>query len=132
MRLAARDEEGSALWLGWVGLATVVLVLVLVVDLAAYLVAGARAQGAADAAALAAVVVSDPRGGLDGDPWSVATRVAVEAGGELRGCDCARRQGEVEVTVAVPVRALAVTRFAGRTATATSRAHLVPSDAPVP
>ncbi|MDP8960274.1 MAG: hypothetical protein M3N32_01395 [Actinomycetota bacterium] len=130
MKLAVSDEEGSALWLGWVGLATAVLVLVLVVDLAAYLVAGARAQGAADAAALAAVAVSDPRGGLDGDPWAVATRVAVEAGGALRRCDCARSQREVEVTVAVPVRALAVTRFAGRTATATARAHLVPRDAP--
>ncbi len=128
MKVPVGDEEGSALWLGWVGLTTVALVLVLVVDLTAYLVATARAQGAADAAALAAVAVSDPRGGLTGDPRTVAARVAVEAGGELRRCDCARRQGEVEVTVAIPVRALAVTRFAGRSATATARAHLVPRD----
>ncbi len=126
------DEEGSALWLGWVGLATAGLVLVLVIDLAAYLVAGARAQGAADAAALAAVAVSDPRGGLEGDPRSVATRVAVEAGGELRECACSYGQGEVEVTVAVPVRALAVTRLAGRSVTASSKAHLVPPDPPAP
>ncbi len=132
MKAAFSDEEGSALWLGWVGLGSVVLVLVLVVDLAAYLVAGARAQGAADAAALAAVAVSDPRGGLDGDPRAVATRVAVEAGGELRSCVCGHREGEVEVTVAFPVRALAVTRFAQRTATATSRAHLVPADLSAP
>ncbi len=127
MKPAAGDEEGSALWLGWVGLATVGLVLVLVVDLAAYLVAGARAQGAADAAALATVAVSDPRGGLPGDPLAVATRVAVEAGGEMRNCVCAYGQEEVEVTVAVPVRAIAVTRLAGRTVSATSRAHLVPA-----
>ncbi len=132
MKVAIADEEGSALWLGWVGLATVGLILVLVVDLAAYLVAGARAQGAADAAALAAIAISDPRGGLDGDPRAAATQVAVEGGGELRRCSCALGQEEVEVTVAVPVRALAVTRFAERTATATSRAHLVPADSPAP
>lgn len=132
MKLAPEDEEGSALWLGWVGLTTVGLILVLVVDLAAYLVAGARAQGAADAAALAAVAVSDPRGGLDGDPRAVAAQVAIEAGGEMRRCVCAQRQGEVEVTVDVPVRAVAVTRFAGRTVTATSKAHLVPAGSTAP
>ncbi|MFN2556207.1 MAG: pilus assembly protein TadG-related protein [Nitriliruptorales bacterium] len=132
MKPAFAGEEGSALWLGWVGLATVGLILVLVVDLAAYLVAGARAQGAADAAALAAVALSDPRGGLAGDPRAAATQVAVESGGELRRCICAHRRGEVEVTVAVPVRALAVTRFAGRVVTATSKAHLVPTDGPAP
>lgn len=132
MKLAVTDEDGSALWLGWVGLATTVLVLVLVVDLAAYLVAGARAQAAADAAALAAVAVSDPRSGLAGDPRAVAARVAAESGGGLRRCDCARRRGEVAVTVAIPVRAVAVSRFAGRTVTATSRAHLVPTAAPAP
>lgn len=119
-------EDGSALLLGWTGLAVVVVVLVLVVDLTAYLVAAGRAQTAADAAALAAVAVADPRGGVDGVPAAAARRVAAANGGQMVRCRCAPGVRRVEVKVAVPVRAIAVSRFAGRTAAATAQARLVP------
>lgn len=121
------SEEGSVLTLGWVGLAVTGLALVLVVDLTAYAVAAGRAQAAADAAALAAVAAADPRAGSTTtvEPSVAAARAAEASGGELRRCDCRRGAGPVEVLVGVPVRAVAVTRFAGRTVTARARARLV-------
>lgn len=128
-----RAEGGSAFWVAWPTLALVALALLLAVDLAAYLVAAERAQGAADAAALAAVAASDPRarashldGPPGGSPRAVAARVARGMGAELVACDCAPGAGEVEVSVTVDVRAIAVTRFAGREVEGTARAHLVP------
>jgi putative Flp pilus-assembly TadE/G-like protein len=109
-------DEGSVLWLGWSGLAVCALVLLLVLDLTAYLVAAARAQTAADAAALAAVASVRPH--------DAAQRTARANGAELLACICPRA-GPAAVVVAVDVRAVAVTRFAARRATARSRAHLV-------
>lgn len=123
-------EDGSALVLGWTGVACTVVALLLTVDLAAYLLAGARAQAAADAAALAAVARSDARARLPGDARSAARRVADANGAALRACRCHRGAAEVEVVAAVAVRALAVTRFAGRSVTATARARLVADGPP--
>lgn len=122
-----RAQDGSVLALGWVGLAVTAVALVLVVDLTAYLVAAGRAQAAADAAALAAAAAADRRSGIvgGGPPEVVATRVARASGAELRRCDCAYGPRPVRVVVRVPVRAVAVTRFAGRTVTARARAELV-------
>lgn len=128
---SAGEYVAGVMTLGGTALAAVALCLVLVVDLTAYLVAGARAQTAADAAALAAVVRSDVRGGVVGDPRAAARTVARRNGAELRRCDCSRGVGTVEVTVVVPVRAIAVTRFAARTIEARARAHLVPPEAPI-
>lgn len=127
-------EDGSVLALGWVGLAATALALVLVVDLTAYLVAAGRAQAAADAAALAAAAAADPRSTPSGTgpPEVVAARVAERSGGELRRCRCRRGQGPAEVVVGVPVRAVAVTRFAGRTVIATARARMVRDDVSPP
>lgn len=127
-----RHEDGSALWLAWPGLALTALVLVLVVDLTAYTVAAGRAQTAADAAALAAISASHPMGSLDGPPLIQAQRVARANGGTVRTCDCANGAERVAVTVAVPVRAVAATRFAARTAVATAQAHLVREPDPPP
>lgn len=130
-------EDGSALWLGMPAVALVALALLLSVDLTAYLVASERARGAADAAALAAIAASDPRAAMadpdvrmSGTPRSVAARVARGMGAELRACDCAPGRTEVEVTVVVEVRAIAVTRFAGREVEGVARAHLVPDERP--
>lgn len=116
--------------LAWSALAAAALCLVLVADLTAYLVAGARAQTAADAAALAAVVRSDIRGGVSGSPSRAAETVARANGARVRRCRCALGTTVVEVTVAVPVAAIAITRFASRTVEATARAHLVPPELP--
>jgi uncharacterized membrane protein len=123
-------EDGSVLWLAWPGLALVGVVLVLVVDLAAYTVAAGRAQGAADAAALAAVSATHPMGSLGGSPRSHARRLARANGATLRGCVCQPGSESVTVTVGVPVRAIAVTRFAARTAVASAEAQLVPERGP--
>lgn len=125
--MRGRGEAGSALTLGWTAIAACGLVLVLVLDLTAYLAAAARAQGAADAAALAAAVAADPRSGAtDGrTPQDAAARLARAWDVELRRCSCRHGPGSVEVTVAAAVRAVAVTRFAGRTVTATAEARLV-------
>lgn len=126
MRSPPAGQDGSVLTVGWVGLAVTALALVLVVDLTAYLVAAGRAQAAADAAALAAAAAADPRSGVTGThPEAAATRVARASGAQVRRCDCRRERRSVEVVVGVPVRAIAVTRFAGRTVTARARAHLV-------
>lgn len=127
IRLSRRGQDGSVLALGWAGLAVTGVALVLVLDLTAYVVAAGRAQAAADAAALAAVAAADPRAGLPAPttPEVAAARVADASGAELRRCDCRPGTGPVEVVVGVPVRAVAVTRFAGRTVTATARARLV-------
>ena len=122
----AADEDGSILALGWAGLALTVVMLVLVVDLAAYLVASSRAQAAADAAALAAVAVSDPRGRSPGDPAAVAREVASANGATVVGCRCADGDTHVSVTVRVDVRAIAATRFGHRAVHATAEAVLVP------
>lgn len=125
--MRGHGEDGSALTLGWTAIAACGLVLVLVLDLTAYLAAAARAQGAADAAALAAATAADPRSGAtDGrTPGAAAARLARAWDVELRHCSCQHGPGSVEVTVAAAVRAVAVTRFAGRTVTATAEARLV-------
>lgn len=90
---------------------------VVVLDLTGYLVAAARAQAVADAAALAAVA-DDVRG-----PRAAATRVAAAAGASLVRCDCGG--GRAEVAVGVPVPGLMVPRLGARTVVATARAGLV-------
>ena len=121
-----RSEDGSILALGWAGLAVTVVMLVLIVDLAAYLVAASRAQAAADAAALAAVTVSDPRGRSPGDPVAVARQVARANGATLVSCRCAHGETHVVVTVRASVHAIAATRFGHRAVHATAEAELVP------
>ncbi|HEX2027020.1 MAG TPA: hypothetical protein VHF25_03370 [Nitriliruptorales bacterium] len=123
-------EDGSALALSWAGLALAVVALVLVVDLAAYQAAALRAQGVADAAALAAVAAGHPRTTDAADGPGRAARVARAGGADLVACRCDRGARTVEVTVAVPVRAVALTRFAGRVVRATAEARLVPTPQP--
>ncbi|MBW3577697.1 MAG: hypothetical protein KY462_08170 [Actinobacteria bacterium] len=120
-----RREDGSAAMLGWSAIAVTVVALVIAVDLAAYLVAAQRAQGAADAAALAAVAASHPRGGAPGPPEHAARSVTHAAGAVLQNCRCPPGARQVTVTVEVRVRAVAVTRLAGRKVRATAQARLV-------
>jgi len=97
----------------WVAIvATVVLI-----DLTGYLVAAARAQQLADAAALAAVS-EDVRG-----PRGAATALVEALGGSLVACDC-DRAGPAEVVVGVPVPGLVVPRVGAGRVEATARAQL--------
>lgn len=117
-------ESGSALWVAWPGLAFTALVLILVVDLAAYLVAVERARSAAELAALAAASAEHPDALRRDGPRAWAGRVARANGADLVACSCRRGSPDVTVTVSVDVRAVAVTRFAGRRIEATARATL--------
>lgn len=99
-----------------IALWTAVVAVVVVLDLTGYLVAAARAQQLADAAALAAVS-GDVRG-----PRAAAADLAEAGGGSLVACDCSD-MGRAEVVVGVPVPGLVVpTLGAGRVeAAATAR-----------
>lgn len=72
---------------------------ILLADVAAYVGAAARAQGAADAAALAAV--TETAVGPTGD--AAARRLAAANGAQLESCTCPRHGPTAEVTVSVPV-----------------------------
>lgn len=82
-----------------IGLALTLLLAHFSADLAEASALKARAQTAADAAALAAVAESGPYGG--GRPKMVAERFARANGGRMVECDCAPGAIEMEVTVAV-------------------------------
>lgn len=84
--------------------------LLALADLGALLLARARAQTAADAAALAAAAELVP--GSDGAPRDAARQYASHNGASLVACDCSANAQSVEVSVKVPVRT-AVLRFAG-------------------
>ncbi len=101
------------------------LVAVVGIDLGAFLVAAARAQQLADAAALAAVSV-DATLGPRGNPTAEATRVAAAGGGELDDCRCSRRDGTAAVTVSVPVPGLVLPSLGARRVAADAQAVLVP------
>jgi uncharacterized membrane protein len=119
-------EEGSVvIWLGMPAVAVLGVMLVLVVDLGAYLVASERAQAAADAVALAAAPPCAAGAPHPAHSQTAARAVAEANQAELRALTCVA--GDAEATVAVTVRAVAVTRFAGRTVTATARARMVRS-----
>lgn len=118
------SEAGSVLAFGWTAVVVAVMALVVVVDVAAYLAAFQRAQTAADAAALAAVARSDPRARQPGNPRTGARRVAAANDADLVSCDCRPGTRLVTVEVAMPVHAVAVTRFAARTVVATARSRL--------
>ncbi len=75
------------------------LSLIAIIDLGAYVVAAARAQQAADAAALAAV--SAHIEGSAGRGVDEARRIAAAADARIELCECTRLPVTVEVSVAV-------------------------------
>jgi secretion/DNA translocation related TadE-like protein len=106
-------------------LAAAVLMMVVVMalatsDVARALDAAARAQSAADAAALAAAQqILEPSSGET--PADVAARYAERNGAALVECDCAEGATEAVATVRVEIAGLLLLR-SGRSATATARA----------
>lgn len=80
------------------------LLCLAVADAANVLVARARAQTAADAAALAAAVAQWPfarDGSRDEGPAQAASRVAEANGAVLESCDCPVRGSSATVTVSI-------------------------------
>lgn len=97
---------------------------ILVVDVAAYLGAAGRAQGAADAAALAAVTeTAVAPGGA-----AAARRLAVANGARLESCRCPRHGPSAVVTVSVAVegRLVGGGRVGATRVTATATATRTP------
>lgn len=92
------------------------------VDIGGYLLAAARAQSTADAAALAAVSV-DVEPGV-APARGAAAWVVTRAGAELESCTCVDGSGHAEVTVSVPVPGVFVPRFGMQRVTATAEAEL--------
>lgn len=107
-RLRAERGAGSILVVAII--ATIVSALLLVAPLCRALVVRAEANGAADAAALAAADVA--RGLLPGVPCVIAASVATANGAKLDGC----RVDGVIVTVRVSVAVLAFSVTAAATA----------------
>jgi len=98
---------------------TTLVATVVVVDITAYLVAAARAQQLADAAALAAVAP-----GVRG-PREVAGELVEAGGGSLEACDCPDGDDRAEVVVSVPVPGLLVPMLGARTVEASATAELL-------
>jgi hypothetical protein len=104
----------------------VTLLAIVVVDIGAYLVAAARAQAAADGAALAAVAADATVGGHA--PAAEARRVAHAAGGQLEHCWCAAGRDAAQVTVSVPVPGLVVPALGAARVSADASAVLAPPE----
>ncbi|MBI4728767.1 MAG: hypothetical protein HY775_04610 [Acidobacteria bacterium] len=97
-----------------------------VADLGSMFVARARAQAAAEAAALAAVVQQAPVLGQGSDPEGAARAEAERNGATLLRCECEVGRSDAVVEVSVEPRLLIVAAWRGRPARAAARAELDP------
>jgi secretion/DNA translocation related TadE-like protein len=95
-----------------------------VADLGSMLFARARAQQAADAAALAAVVQQAPVLGQGDDPQGAARETAERNGAELIDCACDVGTPDATVEVAVTPKLAFLSGWYGRRARARAHAHL--------
>jgi len=95
-------------------------------DLGAMLFARARAQSAADAAALAAVTAQAPVLRRGTDPEQAARGEAESNGATLKSCECAVGATQATVEVSVTPRLSFLSGWFGRAARATARAALDP------
>jgi Flp pilus assembly protein TadG len=93
-------------------------------DLGSMLWARARAQTAADAAALAAVVQQAPVLGQGDDPEGAAREAAERNGATLVSCDCAVGETEATVTVETLPKLSFLEGWFGRRVHATARAEV--------
>jgi Flp pilus assembly protein TadG len=102
------------------------LLAIVTIDLGAYLVAAARAQALADAAALAAVSadIVDRRG--PGAPRAEAERVVRAGHGRLEHCACLSGSEVASTAVSVTVPGLVIPRLGAARVTAEASAVLAP------
>ena len=101
------------------------LAAVALIDLGAYLVAAARAQALADAAALAAVS-SEVTAVASRGPRGDAERVVAAGAGELESCDCRAGSRRASVAVSVEVPGLVIPRLGAGRVRADATAVLAP------
>jgi secretion/DNA translocation related TadE-like protein len=104
-------------------LALAALLCLAVADAANVLLARARAQSAADAAALAAAAVQWRVSGSRDDPTLAAQTIAEANGAELESCSCELRDDSAVVTVSIGTR-IRMLGVAPRRVTATATAHV--------
>jgi secretion/DNA translocation related TadE-like protein len=97
-----------------------------IADLGSMLLARARAQAAADAAALAAVVQQAPVLGRGSDPEGAARTVAEENGASLTSCTCTVGTADADVEVTVVPRLAFIPAWRDRVVRARARAELDP------
>jgi secretion/DNA translocation related TadE-like protein len=120
-RGSREPERGSSSVVAAAIMMMVVVMALATADVARALAAVSRAQGAADAAALAAAQqMVEPTGD---SPSAVADRFAQANGAQLVQCDCTPGGSQAVVTVRVEISGLLLLR-SGRSTTATARAVL--------
>jgi secretion/DNA translocation related TadE-like protein len=116
------NQRGSIAILVAAGTLVMTLFSLAAADLGAMLFARARAQTAADAAALAAVVRQAPVLGQGDDPSAAAADVAEQNGTVLVSCACDVGTTEATVEVEATPRLSFLRGWFGRRARATARA----------
>lgn len=124
MITSRRGQGGSISILVAVGSLLMALFALAAADLGSMLVARARAQTAADAAVLAAVVRQAPVLGQGDDPEGAARDVAAGNGASLVSCECVVGTTEATVTVETNPLLSFVQGWFGRKVRATARAEL--------
>ena len=119
-----RPQGGSISILVAVGASLMTLFALAAADLGSMLVARSRAQAAADAASLAAVVQQAPILGQGEDPEGAARDAAERNGVSLVSCECVVGTTEATVTVEMQPRLSFIEGWFGRVVRATARAEL--------
>ena len=119
-----RREHGAISILVATGALLMTLFALAAADLGSLLYARARAQTAADAAALAAIVRQAPILEQGDDPEAAAREAAERNGATLVSCDCAVGNTTATVTVELTPRTSFVEGWSGRNVRATARAEL--------
>lgn len=115
-------EEGSAALLVLSGALVVMVVLLALADIGIFLMTRARAQVAADAAALAAAQELIP--GLGADPREQAAWFAQANGARLTSCECSFGERAALVRVESPARFILLSAAGVRNVTARARAEV--------
>jgi secretion/DNA translocation related TadE-like protein len=122
--MAHYADRGSVSILLLTGALLMTLSALAVADLGSMLYARARAQQAADAAALAAVAQQAPILEQGSDPEGAARETAERNGAELLECTCDVGTTDATIEVAVTPRLGFLSGWYGRRAHAKARAHL--------
>ena len=121
-----RRETGAISILVATGALLMTLFALAAADLGSLLYARARAQTAADAAALAAIVRQAPILEQGDDPEAAARETAERNGATLVSCHCSVGSMTATVIVELAPRASFVEGWSGRVVRATARAELDP------
>jgi len=120
------SERGAVSLVALTGTLVLCLFALGAADLGSMLLARSRAQAAADAAALAAVVAQTAVLGQQADPTERARETAAANAARLDRCTCEPGTVFAEVEVSIAPRLAFVRSWFGRRARATARAEIDP------